>query len=176
VFYAFFVNFSFFLFFLLGWKNSIRHNLSLNDCFVKLPKKSETSSIGRGKGHFWTLSPDYACMFEDSTLKRRRRGYKNKRDSGEKFIICCNNGDSHQFHEHLIDCTETPCHFVPKNEKLYPELPPCVYGDFAFSSSVSGQSFPPPDNGCNGRQEVPNFKTEQEWLSSADFSHFDNQS
>lgn len=44
-----------------GWKNSVRHNLSLNECFIKLPK-----GLGRpGKGHYWTIDPQSESMFED---------------------------------------------------------------------------------------------------------------
>ncbi|XP_041987572.1 forkhead box protein F2-like [Aricia agestis] len=57
-----------------GWKNSVRHNLSLNECFVKLPK-----GLGRpGKGHYWTIHPSSEFMFEEGSFRRRPRGYKRK--------------------------------------------------------------------------------------------------
>ena len=52
---------------LQGWKNSVRHNLSLNECFIKLPK-----ALGRpGKGHYWTVDPSQEYMFEDGGSFRR---------------------------------------------------------------------------------------------------------
>ncbi|XP_015263157.1 PREDICTED: forkhead box protein L2-like [Gekko japonicus] len=51
-----------------GWQNSVRHNLSLNECFRKVP--------GRGaerKGHDWQLDPAFQGMFERGNYRRRKR-------------------------------------------------------------------------------------------------------
>ncbi|XP_030034823.1 forkhead box protein L2 isoform X2 [Manduca sexta] len=52
-----------------GWQNSIRHNLSLNECFIKVPREGG----GERKGNYWTLDPQCGEMFENGNFRRRRR-------------------------------------------------------------------------------------------------------
>ncbi|CAL8395041.1 unnamed protein product [Gadus morhua 'NCC'] len=54
------------------WQNSIRHSLSFNDCFIKVPRSSDKP----GKGSFWALHPDSGNMFENGCYLRRQKRFK----------------------------------------------------------------------------------------------------
>ncbi|CAF0710217.1 unnamed protein product [Brachionus calyciflorus] len=58
-----------------GWKNSIRHNLSLNKCFEKI----ENPTNGSKKGCLWALNPDKCKKLEEECKRCRQRDPVNIR-------------------------------------------------------------------------------------------------
>uniref|UniRef100_A0A8C7W7L5 Fork-head domain-containing protein n=1 Tax=Oncorhynchus mykiss TaxID=8022 RepID=A0A8C7W7L5_ONCMY len=55
-----------------GWKNSVRHNLSLNKCFQKEENKQGGSSSTR-KGCLWALNPAKINKMEEEMQKWKRK-------------------------------------------------------------------------------------------------------
>ncbi|XP_071304065.1 forkhead box protein N1 [Agelaius tricolor] len=53
-----------------GWKNSVRHNLSLNKCFEKVENKSGNSSR---KGCLWALNPAKIDKMQEELQKWKRK-------------------------------------------------------------------------------------------------------
>uniref|UniRef100_H2YMX2 Fork-head domain-containing protein n=1 Tax=Ciona savignyi TaxID=51511 RepID=H2YMX2_CIOSA len=52
-----------------GWKNSVRHNLSLNKCFEKVEKASGTQR----KGCLWAMNPAKIGKMEEEVQKWKRK-------------------------------------------------------------------------------------------------------
>lgn len=82
----------------MPFQNSIRHNLSLNKCFVKVARNKNEP----GKGGFWKIDPAYADMFVDGVFKRRR-GVNTQKPSKKSSLKSCKKAMSKRSSDSLKD-------------------------------------------------------------------------
>lgn len=50
-----------------SWRNSVRHTLSLNECFTKIPR------VNNGKCCFWSVHPVYLRRFQNGDFQKQRK-------------------------------------------------------------------------------------------------------
>ncbi|XP_063309377.1 forkhead box protein D1-like [Pelobates fuscus] len=82
-----------------SWRNSVRHNLSLNECFIKAGRSDN------GKGHYWAVHPANLEAFSRGDYQRRRARRRVRRVSSilghqphfPSCTLCC-------FHQQLCIC------------------------------------------------------------------------
>ncbi|XP_062397825.1 forkhead domain-containing protein [Sardina pilchardus] len=84
-----------------GWKNSIRHNLSLNECFVKVPNLNG----GERRGNYWMMDPAFGDMFDKGNYRRRRRLKRSYRPPISPYLpgtAMLSVPEPHYFHQESV--------------------------------------------------------------------------
>lgn len=91
-----------------NWRNSVRHNLSLNDCFIKAGRSDN------GKGHFWAIHPSNYQDFSNGDYHCRRARRRVRRVPGQLPLSSL----SSPYHPAIVRPHRTTCWCCPQASAL----------------------------------------------------------
>ncbi|CAD5123642.1 unnamed protein product [Dimorphilus gyrociliatus] len=119
------------------WQNSLRHNLSFNDCFIKIPRRPDRP----GKGSYWALHPSCGDMFENGSFLRRRKRFKLLARNLPSLVEASSQQYSMPPPPALYSPSYLPRMYTPSHR-----TPLTVHPQLAISSTLppSGSTSPPP--------------------------------